>query len=116
MAALLVAVGAVFGAPLRLIVDRLIHRWSGRPLLWGTLTVNVVGSFVLGWVAAAATGAVASGLGIGFCGAFTTFSTFGFETLHLWESGRRGLAVMNVVLSLVLGLAAVSVGWVIGRN
>ncbi len=116
MAALLVALGAAFGAPLRLIVDRLVHRWSGRPLLWGTLTVNVVGSFILGWVAATATGAVASGVGIGFCGAFTTFSTFGFETLHLWEGGRRSLAVANVVLSVVLGLAAVSLGWMIGGN
>jgi len=116
MNALLVAVGAVFGAPLRLVVDRLVQHWSGRPLLWGTLAVNVFGSFVLGWTAAAAKGALAVALGIGFCGAFTTFSTFGFETLHLWETRQRRLAVINVVLSLVLGLAAVSLGWAIGRH
>lgn len=114
MTALLVALGAGVGAPLRLVVDRLVQRWSGRPLLWGTLLVNVAGSFTLGWVAAATTGAAAIGLGVGFCGAFTTFSTFSFETLHLWESNRRLLAVTNVVLSVALGLAAVSLGWLAG--
>lgn len=114
MTAVLVALGAVVGAPLRLVIDRIVHRLGARPLMWGTLVVNVVGSFVLGWVAAAATGRVELGLGLGFCGAFTTFSTFAFETLHLVEAGHRRHAVLNVALSLVLGLAAVSAGWALG--
>ena len=79
--------------------------------MWGTLVVNVVGSFVLGVVAAGGASQVHTVVGIGFCGSFTTFSTFGFETLHLFESGQRRLAVSNVALSIVLGLAAVSLGW-----
>ena len=79
--------------------------------MWGTLAVNIVGSLVLGVVAAGGAGEVRTVVGIGFCGSFTTFSTFGFETLHLFESGQRRLAASNVALSVVLGLAAVSLGW-----
>jgi CrcB protein len=53
-------------------------------------------------------------LGPGFCGAFTTWSTLGYETLRLYADGARGLALANVVVSLALGLSAASVGYLLG--
>ena len=118
-AAVLVALGAAIGAPSRWLVDRSVRsRWpSDFP--WGTLTVNLGGSFVLGVVLGAA-GHVAAGadvallLGTGFCGAFTTFSTFAFETLRLIEEHERRYAVVNVAVSLLLGCLLASAGWWLG--
>ena len=111
MTAVLVGIAALVGAPMRLLVDRYVAHFSGRPLMWGTLAVNVVGSFVLGLVTAGGSSGTRTVIGIGFAGSFTTFSTFAFETLHLFETGQRRLAWTNVVLSLSLGLAAVALGW-----
>jgi len=112
----LVLLGGAVGAPLRYLTDLLVQSRHDSILPWGTLTVNVVGSFVLGVVAAAVAvgGAPAwlmTLLGTGFCGALTTFSTFGFETVRLLEDGSLLEAVVNVVVSLAVGLLAVSAGW-----
>jgi len=112
----LVLLGGAVGAPLRYLTDLLVQSRHDSILPWGTLTVNVVGSFVLGVVAAAVAvgGAPAwlmTLLGTGFCGALTTFSTFGFETVRLLEDGSLLEAVVNVVASLAVGLLAVSAGW-----
>jgi len=85
-------------------------------LPWGTFTVNVVGSFVLGVVASSVTLAgtpewVLSLVGTGICGALTTFSTFCFETVRLVEDGSWLAAVVNTALSLVLGFTACAAGW-----
>ncbi len=112
----MVAVGAAVGAPLRYVVDRLVQRRFGGVFPWGTLAVNVVGSFVLGVLAAAAAdGRVGDDVmalaGVGFCGALTTYSTFGYETLRLVEGGARWIALGNVGLSVGAGLLAASAGW-----
>ena len=112
--ALLVAIGAAVGAPARYLADRAIQRRHSGSFPWGTLTVNVVGSLVLGLV----TGATLAGadqrwqtlLGAGLCGALTTYSTFSYETLRLAETGARRRAAANVALSVSAGLGALCLG------
>jgi fluoride exporter len=104
---LLVAVGALAGAPLRLLVLRLAAR-SGRDPAWGTLAVNVVGSLVLGAVlgAASAPGWVVALVGTGFCGTLTTFSTLGADVVRLVEERALGRALGYLAATLVLGLGS----------
>lgn len=114
MTALWVALGAAVGAPLRYLTDRAFQRLGRFP--WGTLTVNVVGSFVLGVVTAVpAAPAVTALVGVGFCGALTTYSTFAYETAALVERRAVAVAAANVVGSVVVGLAAAVVGHLLGR-
>jgi fluoride exporter len=85
-------------------------------LPWGTLLVNVSGSFLAGLVlGAVGARAVPDGLELvvvgGFLGGYTTFSTAMYESLRLWEDGHRRLAAANVLAPLVLAVAAVLVGW-----
>ncbi|WP_446210061.1 fluoride efflux transporter CrcB [Micromonospora sp. IBSANI012] len=116
MTVLLIAIGAALGAPLRYLTDRAVQARHGSPFPWGTLTVNVVGSLLLGAVAAVpAAPAVTALLGTGFCGALTTWSTFGYETLRLARAGARRHALANVLLSVAAGLAAATLGYAVGR-
>jgi CrcB protein len=111
---LLVVLGAAVGAPTRYLTDLAVQRLHATRFPWGTWTVNVVGSFVLGVVVAAHSGWVTTLVGTGFCGALTTFSTFGYETVRLTEEGETATAVFNVALSLAAGLAAAALGWALG--
>ena len=116
MTLLLVVAGGLIGAPLRYLTDLLVQARHDSVFPWGTFTVNVVGSLVLGLVlGAASSGAVPPSVvafvGTGICGALTTFSTFGFETVRLLEEGSILAAGANAVGSLVAGLAAGAVGW-----
>jgi CrcB protein len=107
MTALLVFAGGALGAPARYLLDRLVQRRAGGALPWGTLTVNVVGSAVLGALLGAAVPPPAAAFaGTGFCGALTTFSTFGYETVRLLEDGSVLEAAVNAFGSLLLGLLA----------
>lgn len=111
MIVLLVALGAAIGAPVRYLTDRRVQAHLGTRFPWGTLTVNVAGSLVLGFVVGLPASAAWSALlGTGFCGALTTYSTFSWETLTLARAKPRRLAVANVVLSLTAGLAAAYLG------
>jgi CrcB protein len=84
----LVGVGAAAGAVLRYATNRGVDRFaSDRRLPYGTLVVNVVGSFVLAWVTVAGVSAeTLQVVGIGACGAYTTFSSFSVDTVRLWET------------------------------
>lgn len=114
MTLLLVLVGGAVGAPLRYLADSWLSRRTDGVFPWGTFAVNVAGSFALGLIAASAPGWLVALGGVGVCGALTTFSTFGFETVRLVEKGRPGPALLNVAGSLVLGLAAAALGWWLG--
>lgn len=110
-AAHLVGVGGAVGALLR---HTVYERLADERFPWPTLVVNVVGSFVLGAVTFAGAGESALQLvGIGICGAFTTFSSFSVETIQLYERGDRKLAVANAIGNLALSLAAIGLAWVL---
>ncbi|MER7607134.1 fluoride efflux transporter CrcB [Nocardioides sp. NPDC127503] len=121
MTALLVVLGGAIGAPARYLTDLYVKEWTGADFPWGTMVVNAVGSLVLGLLAGAAASGVLPGwvltvAGTGFCGALTTFSTFSYETVRLAENGRWRSAALNVLGSLAVGTAAVSLGWLIGST
>jgi fluoride exporter len=116
MTVLLVLVGGALGAPLRYLTDLFVQSRHDSVFPWGTFAVNVVGSLVLGVTAGAVTSSggpdwVLTLVGTGFCGALTTFSTFGFETVRLVEDGSHLEAALNVSASLVVGMAACTAGW-----
>ncbi|MEA2533062.1 MAG: fluoride exporter [Actinomycetota bacterium] len=109
-----VVAGAV-GAPARYLLDDAISSRTQGVFPWGTLAINVSGSFLLGLLTGLALfhGLPATPrliLGTGFCGAYTTFSTFTYETVRLAEEGAVNEAVRNALASLVLGAAAAAAG------
>lgn len=113
---LLVLAGGAVGAPARYLLDLWVQSRHESAYPWGTWTINVLGSLVLGGVAAATAEAVVSSwvltlVGVGLCGAFTTFSTFAVESVRLVDQGRVGLAAAYVASSVAVGLAACSLGW-----
>jgi CrcB protein len=116
MSALVVAgIGLVggLGAIGRFLLDAAVSRTAPGPFPVGTLSVNLCGSFALGVLAGAALSGDAERLAAtGFIGAFTTFSTWALESHRLGEDGRLRLVWLNLLVSLVLGLAA---GW-LGRT
>jgi CrcB protein len=119
MTALLVLVGAMVGAPLRYLADRSVQAKHDSLFPWGTLAVNISGCLVLGVLAGIGTGLssqLLTLLGTGFCGALTTYSTFSFETMRLWEQRARFYAVANVAISLVAGLGAVLLGYTLATS
>ncbi len=114
MTAILVFLGAIVGAPLRYLADRAVQTRHDTVFPWGTLIVNVAGSLVLGALAGAGTAlpeAVFVLLGTGFCGALTTYSTFGYETVRLIEDRAYFYASINVVVSVFAGVGAALLGF-----
>lgn len=103
------------GAVLRFLLDGAIAGRLGRSFPYGTLGVNVTGSLLLGLLVGAGAGADAERLvGTGMIGAFTTFSTWAFESHRLGEDGQLRLGVLNVAVSLAAGLAAAWLGRELG--
>jgi CrcB protein len=117
-----IAAGGAAGALMRYWMSNGIYALFGRGFPYGTLTVNVVGSLLMGfcyvfmiermdvsveWRAA---------LMIGLLGAFTTFSTFSIETLNLLESGEQMKAALNILLSVTLCILGCWLGMIVGRN
>ncbi|VAW96000.1 Fluoride ion transporter CrcB [hydrothermal vent metagenome] len=117
-----IAVGGAIGAVLRFLVSNGVHSFMSRDFPYGTLTVNVVGSFLMGltyvmlierlnlspeWRAF---------IIVGLLGAFTTFSTFSIETLLLIESSELSKALINIILSVVLCIMGSWIGIILGRQ
>ncbi|SFP65571.1 CrcB protein [Geodermatophilus dictyosporus] len=111
MTPLLVAAGALVGAPVRLLATRLAARRGGDPAL-GTLAVNVAGSAVLGVLLGLgdAPAAVVALVGTGFCGTLTTFSAFGADVVRLVAERAVGRALGYAGANVVLGLGAAAAG------
>ena len=108
---LLLGLGGALGAVSRYAVGRLLH---GAAVPYATLVVNVLGSFLLGVVVfGGASSETVLVVGVGFCGAFTTFSSFGFQTVELWERGQRRAAVANAVANLACSIAALALAAVL---
>ncbi len=117
---LIVVAGGMIGAPLRYLTDRAVQARHDTDFPWGTFTVNVVGSLVLGVLTGAVTAGAASSqaqlfLGTGLCGALTTYSTFSYETLRLAEEGARFYAVANALGSVLAGLGAAFAGMTVAE-
>jgi CrcB protein len=109
-----VALGAAVGAPARYLTDRALQRVLPGRFPWGTFAVNVVGSFVLGIVSVTAGPAVTLLVGVGFCGALTTYSTFSYETVALARRREVAVAAVYLVGSVAAGLAAAVLGHLLG--
>jgi fluoride exporter len=108
-------VAAAVGAPARYLVDGLVQDRTEGAFPWGTFVVNVSGCFMLGTITGlglyhALDATTRTVLGTGGMGAYTTFSTFTFETVRLAEEGALDQALRNVAASVLVGLAAASAG------
>lgn len=114
---LLVFTGGAVGAPLRYVLDRAVQARRDSVYPWGTFTVNLSGSLVLGLLGGLGSHVpepVGVWLGVGLCGALTTYSTFGYETVRLLEGGARWYAVVNVLATVFAGLAIAAAGYAVG--
>ncbi|MEZ5540640.1 MAG: fluoride efflux transporter CrcB [Pseudomonadota bacterium] len=113
---LAIAAGGALGALLRYWTSVSVHGRFGTAFPWGTLTVNVLGSLLMGFLyiwlieRTAAAPALRAFLMIGLLGAFTTFSTFSIETLNLLETGQAGRALANVLVSVIVCIFAAGLG------
>ena len=118
-----VAFGGAGGAVLRFLVSSGVYQWLGRGFPYGTLAVNIVGSFFIGLLAEALilqriaiSMEYRAAILIGFLGAFTTFSTFSLETIYLLEQGNISKALLNIAISIFACLFAVWIGLLMARS
>jgi CrcB protein len=118
---LLVAVGGAIGSALRYLVATLALAWLGPAFPWGTLVVNLVGSFAIGLVQQLATEGLVLGedarrfLSTGVMGGLTTYSAFSYETVRLMETGAWTSAWLNVTVTTAACLALCFLGLTTGR-
>ena len=121
---LLVFVGAGIGGTLRYAVNSVCARYCGPSFPWGTLTVNIAGSFLMGALAGWLAFKAGEGwshplrlfLATGILGGFTTFSAFSLDAVALWERGDLGPAMAYVAASIVLSIGGLAAGLVLARS
>ena len=117
-----VSVGALFGANLRYFVSRFAAKLVSPNFPYGTLIINISGSFVLGLFLIWTTERVLADarwrwlIAVGFCGSYTTFSSYAFETIAYFEQGHWSLFALNIHTNNLLCLAAVLVGAALARS
>ena len=119
-----VGVGGALGALLRFGMTGCVNRLAAGPFPWGTLSVNLIGSFcvglVVGFLESTASAASAETLRlflvVGVLGGFTTFSAFSAENLGLLRNGHYGFLALNVTVSVVLGVALTFAGYALSRH
>jgi CrcB protein len=117
-----IALGSALGGVARYACSRAVALRYGETFPWGTLTVNVVGSLVIGIIAAVSapesramiSPTARTFLMVGLCGGFTTFSSFSLQTLELIRNRDFGEAFGNVLLSVTACMAAVAIGYIVG--
>jgi CrcB protein len=118
---LAISLAAIVGANLRFLLSRIAARQLGPVFPYGTLFINIVGSFIVGFFIIWTTERVLIDprwrllVVIGFCGSFTTFSSFAFETMAYFEQGQWGLMVVNILSNNLLCLGAALAGMSLGR-
>jgi CrcB protein len=116
-----ISVAAIVGANLRYLFSRIAARQFGPVFPYGTLFINVVGSFIVGFFIIWTTERVLIDprwrllVVIGFCGSFTTFSSYAFETVAYFEQGQWGLLAVNILSNNLLCLGAAFAGMALGR-
>jgi CrcB protein len=119
---LLVAIGGATGSVARYLTGIAMTRWLGTGFPWGTITVNILGSFIIGFLTEliarklSAPMEVRLLLVVGFLGGFTTFSSFSLDTMALFERGEGLTAFVYVVASVLLSLGAAFGGLALGRS
>jgi fluoride exporter len=119
-----IAIGSALGGMARYWCSGVVARLIGETFPWGTMTVNIVGSFIIGFFATLtgpdgrvfADTLTRQFVLIGFLGGYTTFSSFSLQTLNLVQDGEWWLAGANVALSIVACLAAVWLGYVLATS
>jgi CrcB protein len=117
-----VALGGVVGAVARYLVSKWAAKSITASLPIGTLIVNCLGSLLIGFILVWTTERVLADpkwrliVAVGFCGGFTTFSSYAFETLKLFEEGAATVAVLNALANNIASLAAVVLGAAMARN
>ena len=115
-----VALGGAFGATARYLTGHLMSRILGKGFPWGTLTVNFVGSFLMGVLVVLLAhkfgNRYAPLLMTGVLGGFTTYSAFSLDTITIFERGQTGLAAIYVVATLVLALGGIAAGLWVARE
>ncbi|MFT4059447.1 MAG: fluoride efflux transporter CrcB [Legionella sp.] len=116
-----ISLGAILGANLRYFVNRFSLRYLSPDIPLGTLIVNLTGSFILGFFLAWTLERVEvdprwrSFVAVGFCGAYTTFSSFSYETYVFLERSDYGLAAMNFICNNLFSILAVVAGIILAR-
>jgi CrcB protein len=118
---IMVSLGAIVGANLRYILSRYAAKVLGPVFPYGTLMINILGSFIVGWFMIWTTERVLVDprwrllIVVGFCGGFTTFSSYAFESMAYFEQGQWALMASNVVANNVLCLLAAVAGMAVAR-
>ena len=118
---LVISLGAIFGANARWIISRYLAKVVGPVFPYGTLVINVIGSFIVGFFVIWSTERALLDprwrllVVIGFCGAFTTFSSFAFETMAYFEQGQWALMMTNFAANNLLCLGAALGGMMLAR-
>jgi CrcB protein len=116
-----ISLGAIFGANLRYILSKTIARLSTTTFPYGTLVINVSGSLIVGFFLVWTTERVLANplwrwlVAIGFCGSYTTFSGYAYETMAYFEQGHWSLFAANVLSNNLMCLGAIVVGAIIAR-
>jgi CrcB protein len=119
---LAISIAAVVGANLRYLLSRFAARELGPVFPYGTLFINIVGSFIVGFFVIWATERALVDprwrllVVVGFCGSFTTFSSYAFETMAYFEQGQWGLMLANILANNLLCLGGALAGMAVARG